>query len=305
MRRVFRSPLAAFAAAALAGCGYVGDPLPPALNIPVPISDLTAAQRGEDIVIRFTVSNRTTENLLLKRRGPVELEVAGRLIPVETQEFGPVEVKTPARPHVNTGIMIRARVRNEKGRPSDWSPELWLNVAPPVEPPRGLKARGTAGGVELAWSASRAASFQILRNGQPLAVSSAPSYLDASAAFGETYEYSVRALADGAESELSPTVRITHADRFPPAAPSGLQAVTGPASVELVWEGNSEPDLKGYRVYRSAAGGPWSAIASDLENPAYSDRSIQAATRFTYRVTAVDQNGNESAPSETVEVAIP
>lgn len=262
-------------------------------------------QQGEDIVIRFTVSNRTTENLLLKRRGPVELEVAGRLIPVESQDFGPLEVRTPARPFVNTGIMIRARVLNARGRPSDWSPELWFNVAPPLDAPRDVSARATAGGVELTWQAGRASSFQILRNGQHLAVSSLPSYLDATAVFGETYEYAVRALAENAESELSAPARITFVDRFPPAAPVGLQAVLGPASVELVWERNSEPDLKGYRVYRSASGGAWNAIASDLENPGYSDRSIQPGVRLAYRVTAVDQNGNESAPSETVEVAIP
>ncbi len=305
MRRIPRRLLAVLAAAALAGCGYVGDPLPPALNIPVPVTDLWAMQRGEDIVIRFTVSNHTTENLLLKRRGPVELEVAGRLVPVESEGFGPVEVRIPARPHVNTGIMIRARVLNEKGRPSEWSPELWFDVAPPVAAPRDVQARATEKGVELAWTAAGGASFQILRNGQPLAVSSSPSYLDASAAFGETYEYSVRAIAGWAESELSAPVRITPVDRFPPATPVGLQAAPGPASVELIWERNSEPDMKGYRVYRSAGGGPWIAIASDLENPAYSDRAIQPGSRFAYRVTAVDQNGNESAPSETLEVTIP
>ena len=38
--------VAAAAAALLAGCGYIGDPLPPLLNIPARVTDLTAVQRG-------------------------------------------------------------------------------------------------------------------------------------------------------------------------------------------------------------------------------------------------------------------
>ena len=305
MRRTFCRPLAALAAGMLAGCGYVGDPLPPALNIPVPVENLTAVQRGENIIIRFLVSNRTTENLILKRRGPVELEVAGRLTPVESPDFGPVEVTVPARPYANNGIMIRARVLNEKGRASDWSPELWVNVIPPLETPRDLTARATAGGVLLSWAASRAASFQIWRNGEPLASCPAPPYLDATAEFGKAYEYSVRGFLEGAESELSTAVRITPEDRFPPSPPTGLQAVAGPGSVELVWDRNTEPDLKGYRVYRSAGGGRWNLLADGIESPAYSDRSPPPAVRLAYRVTAVDRNDNESAPSEPVEAAAP
>ena len=50
------------------GCGYVGDPLPPALNIPVPVADLNAVQRGDQIIIQFTVPQMTTEGWFRSRR---------------------------------------------------------------------------------------------------------------------------------------------------------------------------------------------------------------------------------------------
>src|SRR5437868_5266756 len=43
------------------GCGYVGDPLPPLANVPSPVSDLAAIQRGSRIIVQFTVPQTTTE----------------------------------------------------------------------------------------------------------------------------------------------------------------------------------------------------------------------------------------------------
>ena len=53
--------LPAAAALLLAGCGFVGDPLPPLANVPPRVSDLAAIQRGARIIVQFTVPARTTE----------------------------------------------------------------------------------------------------------------------------------------------------------------------------------------------------------------------------------------------------
>src|SRR6202158_1324862 len=59
----------------LAGCGSVGEPLYPALNIPMTVIDLTAVERGDKIDINFTIPPKTTEGLLLKEIGSLELRV--------------------------------------------------------------------------------------------------------------------------------------------------------------------------------------------------------------------------------------
>lgn len=45
------------------GCGYVGDPMPPALNIPMRVIDLNAEQVGARMKLRFTIPDLTTEKL--------------------------------------------------------------------------------------------------------------------------------------------------------------------------------------------------------------------------------------------------
>ena len=50
----------------LAGCGYTGEPLPPALNLPTRVTDLAIVERGDQLVIQFTPSRISTEGAVLK-----------------------------------------------------------------------------------------------------------------------------------------------------------------------------------------------------------------------------------------------
>ena len=65
------------------GCGYVGDPLPPALNIPNQITDLRAVQRGGKVFIEFTIPAETTESLPITSVDVVDLRAG----PIESQPF--------------------------------------------------------------------------------------------------------------------------------------------------------------------------------------------------------------------------
>src|ERR1019366_7793406 len=59
----------------LTGCGYVGNPLPPALKRPVRVTDLSAVERGWKIVIHFTIPKVTTEDLPIKGQQDIELRI--------------------------------------------------------------------------------------------------------------------------------------------------------------------------------------------------------------------------------------
>ena len=61
MNRFLGAAAALIVAVCGAGCGYVGDPLPPLANVPSPVSDLAAIQRGGRIIVQFTVPVTTTE----------------------------------------------------------------------------------------------------------------------------------------------------------------------------------------------------------------------------------------------------
>ncbi len=88
------------------------------------------------------------------------------------------------------------------------------------------------------------------------------------------------------------------------ALASGLlvSPVFAAKSASLSWEANTEPDLKGYKVYRGllncAAQGPLEPLTDAGLVTTYTDATIpDAATEVCYRLTAYDKAGNESAPS--------
>ena len=84
----------------LAGCGYVGEPQFPALNIPNRVNNLGAFERGNQIDVSFTVPGLTTEGLVVKSISAVDLRVGLRgsgAFKVETwaERATQVDVKPP------------------------------------------------------------------------------------------------------------------------------------------------------------------------------------------------------------------
>jgi len=89
-------------------------------------------------------------------------------------------------------------------------------------------------------------------------------------------------------------------------APTGLVSRAGDKSIVLHWDRNSEPNLSGYRVYRSASSaGPFVAqTPSLLTSPGFCDLSVGVVNGQTnfYQVTALTTTSLESLPSTTVAV---
>lgn len=111
-------------------------------------------------------------------------------------------------------------------------------------------------------------------------------------------------------SDASAPVTLAMTDRFAPAAPTGLAAIpgsrAGTATIDLSWQPNVEPDVAGYNVYRrQGSSGSFERVTAKLVlGPAFSDTAAVLGTSYTYRVTAVDDVGNESSPSgEVTEIA--
>src|SRR5436190_17977755 len=100
-----------------------------------------------------------------------------------------------------------------------------------------------------------------------------------------------------------PQLAVDVADTTPPSAPANLQAKAGDAQVALSWDASTDDTgVTGYRVYRQNADGTWPASATastDASTRSLTDKSLTDGASYTYRVTAVDGAGNESAPSAT------
>lgn len=92
-------------------------------------------------------------------------------------------------------------------------------------------------------------------------------------------------------------------------APTGLVSRTGDQSIVLHWDRNPEPDISGYRVYRSLSyGGSFVLLNSTslVTSPGYCDVSqavLNGQTNF-YQITAVIASSQES-PASVVLAAVP
>jgi hypothetical protein len=112
------------------------------------------------------------------------------------------------------------------------------------------------------------------------------------------------------EGDDSPTASVFAHDSFPPATPSGVQAVYSPAQerafIDITWTPNIDPDLAGYNVYRHAAKEAPVKINSELvKTPRFADPAVQAGMKYFYSVSAVDLRGNESGRSEETSEVVP
>lgn len=162
----------------------------------------------------------------------------------------------------------------------------------------------------LAPSAAAELRLQAVNHG-----SDAGGTLDRSARKGETYRYTAQRVVGVAvaghrlelRSAVSAPVTVTFLDIFPPATPARLAAIPGNHSIDLSWEPVLDDDLAGYLVYRQegSAGAFVRINTKPVVGPGYSDQTAIAGHKYTYRVTAVDATGNESAPSASVEEALP
>ncbi|NNN31320.1 hypothetical protein HLK59_13270 [Streptomyces sp. S3(2020)] len=175
----------------------------------------------------------------------------------------------------------------------------------------------TTGEAELTWAKNKEmdlAGYKVYRRTGDtwtrLTTTTATSYTDTPPKNGDTYYYEVRAYdkagntSAGSTDKAVTTVKAT-ADTTAPSAPAGVEENWGVGPVDTVtlsWDGNSESDLAGYRVYRSTSQ-PVVPTAENLigtpSSASFADTPARTGDWYYYVVTAVDTHGNESAVSGT------
>lgn len=242
-------------------------------------------------------------------------------------------------------LAYMVRTRAVRSRASGDSNMFASSIHPAPGTPRELRVSATESAITLSWSESVAAGtvpgpsgyrvyrvevdpgeasapqdIQQAKLKSPLTLQGSPAtaeFSDTHFEFGHSYLYTVRSIAqygsDTVESDDSLPTVITARDTFPPGAPAGLEATIDPAmheaptTVELSWAINPERDLAGYYVYRSdREDAPGVRINSDvLPSPTFRDTSVVPGRTYFYRVTAIDNAGNESPAGPTVQIEVP
>lgn len=233
-------------------------------------------------------------------------------------------------------IFYAISVLNENGRGAGISNVVQAPALPALPPPSDFKAQVTAEGVVLSWAATaevpaipaveylyrvyrRPADGNVDTVVGELPLLTAAQMLDRSFDWEKTYFYRATVVtriheAGKLDTQFEGTdtadVKVFTHDVFPPAVPSGLQAVfsgTGQQPfVDLIWAPDVEADLAGYNVYRREATGELVKLDSELvKTPAFRDMNVTPGKTYFYSVSAVDVRGNESARSQETSESVP
>jgi hypothetical protein len=252
-------------------------------------------------------------------------------LPVELQSTHPTEVAVYA-----------VQVQNTRGRSAGFSNAVSVPLAPTLEAASRPNASVRADGIHLSSSGSLPAVpagmarpelefvYRVSRmeeppppNAAPVVVAETPagSIMDAvdhGFEWEKRYSYTVTPItriksASGiteVQGEDSAAVEVFAHDIFPPAAPSGVEAVFSgnpqKIYVDLTWVANTESDLAGYNVYRHRAGESPARINSELvPTPSFRDTQVLAGNEYFYSISAVDLRHNESPRSAETSELVP
>jgi len=235
-------------------------------------------------------------------------------------------------------LVYGVEIRNSYGKTAGLSNEVEVPAVPTLPPPQNLQAQLAGDGVHLTWSSPEnipnipglrfvyriyrreaTSKTQAVAGEVPVQADTASVFLDNTIEWEKTYQYhltvvSFIAQAQGSEQQVegddSPEISIVARDVFPPATPTGLQAVfSGPGQkpfIDLIWAPDTDADLAGYNIYRSEVGSETQKLnANPVKSPAFRDEAVLPGHDYTYSVTAIDVRGNESSRSEPAEENVP
>lgn len=140
-------------------------------------------------------------------------------------------------------------------------------------------------------------------------------FVDKNFKFGDTYRYIVRSVSLGTEgaqveSLNSNSLSVSPRDSFIPTAPASITVAAAPGRLSLFFPANPELDVAGYNIYRSTdpdlPKDKWLKLnAALLPRTTFQDEKVESGKKYYYFLTAVDQVGNVSAPSEVVSETVP
>ncbi|MEP6706868.1 MAG: hypothetical protein ABJC05_05085 [Pyrinomonadaceae bacterium] len=144
---------------------------------------------------------------------------------------------------------------------------------------------------------------------------SGPQYQDKLFRFGEHYTYVLRSVSLGTEgaqveSLNSNSIELAPVDIYPPSAPASITVAAAPGKLSIFFPANPEADVAGYNIYRSTdpalAKELWIKLTRTLlTRTTFQDENVEPGKKYYYYLTAVDNTGNVSQPSEVVSDTVP
>lgn len=167
-------------AAVLAACGTPGVPMPPALELAKPVTDLRAARKGARVYLAWTVPDKTTDHQTVRHPGPTRIcrslkvdigDCKNPVAEIPASRFPVPELpkKTAAPPKIQAAytdilpqdlqrqdptanLVYAVSALNESGRSAGLSNMVQVPSAETLPPPEDLKSEVESDGVLLSWA---------------------------------------------------------------------------------------------------------------------------------------------------------
>jgi len=322
-----------------AACGTPGAPQPPSLELPKPVTDLTATRKGDAITLKWTQPSRTTDNSTIKHTVNTQVCRGGSSCTAASASGSFTEsIADAAKSASGAMVNYSVVVANARGKHAGTSNVVSVPITPAQAAAHDVQLELRADAIVVHWQAETNSArnsrteWKLLR-----ALQGSAKFTDAGHASGEARTFSLRMelldweqhyvikvvgvnvvtgadgqkLAEFESDDSAPAEIFTH-DVFPPAIPTGVVAVANASgterSVDISWSPNTEGDLAGYNIYRRDAGSqalPVKLNTLAVRAAAFKDANVQAGHSYEYFVSAVDVRSNESATSSPAGEKVP
>jgi fibronectin type 3 domain-containing protein len=226
------------------------------------------------------------------------------------------------------GVIDEVRVYNRALNAPEIQADMTTSISAPdlVAPsaPGTLTATGGLGQIGLSWGAATdnvgVTKYDVYRSttsgftpstSNRIAQPTGTTYTDTGATPGTVYYYKVT--AEDAAGNVGPAGNeasaTATADTTPPTAPTSLTATPASGQIALSWGASTDAGgIARYNVHRSTTAGFTPTVANRIAQPTgttYTDTGLTGGTTYYYKVTADDNAGNTSAPSNEANATVP
>jgi fibronectin type 3 domain-containing protein len=278
--------------------------------VPATILDLKASQNQADVVLTWTNPSRYIDGSNATDLTKVHIFQDGNMI-ATVDASGPGKQQSHSMKisgAFGTTPVYTIKLETQRGKTSGASNEFSIPLVDVPGVVSNLGGRMDQHRIRLDWdppvSNPSLAEIYLVRREDgafpPVTVTDT-HWEDMNVEAGKTYVYVVTAARGGATPVSGPSsapVSVLAKDETKPKAPTGLQPpVVSDSLAILRWDQNTEEDLAGYRIYRSDS--PDSA-GVQLESTQAIFRDAGYRPNSYYRISAVDEAGNESDKSPPV-----
>ncbi|MDP6584491.1 MAG: GLUG motif-containing protein, partial [Anaerolineales bacterium] len=127
-----------------------------------------------------------------------------------------------------------------------------------------------------------------------------------------TIDVAANTFTDAASNNNTAATQYTWTYDGPPATPAWLEVFPGNSQVVLIWGENSEIDLASYKVYGGTSASPTTLLSTIsagtnriinlITQITYTNTGLTNETTYYYRISAMDNAGNESNKTADINV---